>query len=197
MRLPRVAAYPDREEAGRVLADLLSEHMGPPCVVVGVPRGGMLVADPIAERFGCVLTMSFARKLALPESPEVAFGAIDEDGHVVVDHPRFHDLAGQPHDLFRARARVAQEIERQQRAFPVPRLDAFLPRCTVLLVDDGLATGYTMRAASPTRAAMARAGSSPRSHAPRLRRRMRSGARSTRSCARGSMKCSSRSASTT
>ena len=147
MRMIRTTPYADRVDAGRVLAEHLVEHLGRPCVVVGIPRGGVLVADPIAERLDCPLTMSFARKLTLPESPEVAFGAIDEDGHVVVDHPRFHDLAGRPHDLFRARARVAQEIQRQQQAFPALGLDAFLPRCTVLLVDDGLATGYTMRAA--------------------------------------------------
>jgi predicted phosphoribosyltransferase len=143
----RQSLYEDREAAGQVLAGMLQRHVAPPCVVAGIPRGGVLVADAIAERLGCPLTVSFARKLALPESPELAFGALDEDGHVVMDHSEFRRLAARPEELARARAAVTLEILRQQREFRVPRIDSFLPRCSVVLVDDGLATGYTMRAA--------------------------------------------------
>lgn len=142
-----IRAFNDREHAGLVLADELRDRLARPCVVVAIPRGGILVGAPIAERFACALTLCFARKLTLLDSPELAFGAMDEDSHVVMDHDRFHDLGARPSEIAHARERTAVEIQRQQRAFPVVPLESFLPRSTVVLVDDGLATGYTMRAA--------------------------------------------------
>lgn len=143
----RMTEYRNREDAGDVLAKLLQESVKPPCVVVGIPRGGVLVAGPIARRLGCPLTMSFARKLTLPRAPELAFGAVDEDGHAVVDYSLIHDLAAHPEEVSHARESVALEIRRQQRLFSAPRIELFLPESCVLLVDDGLATGYSMRAA--------------------------------------------------
>ena len=124
----RTNLYRDREDAGEVLAELVAARPREPGVVVGIPRGGVVVAAPIASRLGLPLTLTFARKLTLPWAPELAFGALDEDGHAVVDHPAFHDLDAHPDELSRARERVAREIRRQQSAFPCRASRAFC-RC--------------------------------------------------------------------
>lgn len=143
----RLMLYTDRGDAGLALATELKSVVRPPCVVVAIPRGGVIVAEPIAARLDCPLTLTFVRKLALPSAPELAIGALDEDGHAVVDDARVEELLASSTDLSRTRARAAAEIERQREVFPAPRLREFLPRCSVVLVDDGLATGHTMRAA--------------------------------------------------
>ena len=138
--------YADRDEAGRALVRALESVIEPPIVVIAIPRGGVVVGWPIAERWRAPLTISYARKLALPIAPELAVGAIDEDGHVLVDHETLRQLGGTPRDLAAARERVAHEIRRQQERFRAPSLLRHLPERTAVLVDDGLATGLTMRA---------------------------------------------------
>ncbi len=72
---------------------------------------------------------------------------MDEDGHVIVDHSQLLAIGGRPEDLAVARESVAREIRRQHSTFHSPRIEEFLTESTVVPVDDGLATGYTMRAA--------------------------------------------------
>lgn len=141
------ARYANREHAGRVLAGKLPDLGNGPFIVVGIPRGGVVVAAPIADRLHCPLTLTFARKIALAIAPELAVGAMDEDGHVIVDHSQMIRIGGRPEDLALARDQAGREIRRQRAAFHSPRIEEFLTHSTVVLVDDGLATGYTMRAA--------------------------------------------------
>ena len=144
---PGSPRYSDRDQAGRELARRLDGVVVPPLVVIGIPRGGLLVAWPIAERFRSPLTVSFARKLSLPIAPELAVGALDEDGHVSVDHQTLHELRGSLRDLSAARERAAVQIRRQQELYRAPSLVERLADSTAVLVDDGLATGATLRAA--------------------------------------------------
>jgi len=139
--------YADRAEAGHVLAAELAGTIQPPCVVAGIPRGGVIVALPIAVRFGCPLAVSFVRKVSLESAPELAAGVIDEDGHFEADPLVLRSLGATDADLDAARARVLREIARQKAAFRAPDLRALLPGALAVLVDDGLATGWTMRAA--------------------------------------------------
>ncbi len=139
--------YTDRGEAGRVLSEALAGRVAPPCVVAGIPRGGALVALPIARALGCALGLAFARKVSAEAAPELAIGAMDEDGRLEIDPDIAADLHVSPAELGLARERVLAEIERQKRIFDAPDLAALLPGRTLVLVDDGLATGATMRAA--------------------------------------------------
>ncbi len=139
--------FRDRAHAGRELADALVPVWKPPCVVAAIPRGGVSVAMPIVERFSAPLTVVYARKLTAPIAPEFAFGAIDEDGHAIVDERSVAMLGLSPADVEKAKARVAQEIRRRMTAYGVPPLAGHLPGAAVVLVDDGLATGLTMRSA--------------------------------------------------
>ena len=142
----KTSGYSDRDEAGRAHVRALERVISPPIMVIAIPRGGLVVGWPIAERWRAPLTISYVRKLALPVAPELAVGALDEDGHVLVDHDTLRQLGGAQRDLIAARERVAHEIRRQQDRFQAPSLLRRLPECTAVLVDDGLATGLTMRA---------------------------------------------------
>jgi predicted phosphoribosyltransferase len=139
--------FRDRTDAGERLAEALAGVVEPPCVVAAIPRGGVAVALPIVERFDLPLTVVYARKLTSPVAPEFAFGAIDEDGHAIVDESSVAGLGLAPADVEQAKARVTREIRRRMAAYGVPALGAHLPGAAVLLVDDGLATGLTMRSA--------------------------------------------------
>lgn len=139
--------FRDRTDAGRLLADALASLITPPAVVAGIPRGGVAVALPIVERLHLPLTVVYARKLTAPVAPELAFGAVDEDDMVILDTGITAMLGLEQADVDRAKARVAAEIRRRMQLYEVPPLATHLPGPSVLLVDDGLATGLTMRAA--------------------------------------------------
>jgi putative phosphoribosyl transferase len=139
--------FHNRVEAGRKLAEALVPLLKPPCVVAGIPRGGVAIAAPIVDRFHLPLTVVYARKLTAPMAPEFAFGAIDEDGETIVDARSVAMLGLSGIDVERAKERVAKEIRRRMTTYGVPPLAHYLPDTAVVLVDDGLATGLTMRAA--------------------------------------------------
>ncbi|MER5636750.1 phosphoribosyltransferase family protein [Kitasatospora sp. NPDC002227] len=139
--------YADRTEAGRRLAAALVHLRGADPVVVGLPRGGVPVAAEVARALGAPLDLCVIRKLGCPGQPELAMGAIGEGGARVLNE---HVLSGaavterQLAEVERAeRAELARRVERYRRGRPpVP-----LTGRTVVVVDDGLATGATARAA--------------------------------------------------
>ena len=93
------------------------------------------------------LTVVYARKLTAPVAPELAFGAIDEDGHTIIDAASVAALGLSQADVERAQERVSKEIRRRMATYGVPALGHYLPEAAVVLADDGLATGLTMKAA--------------------------------------------------
>ena len=139
--------FQDRAEAGRFLAAKLEPVISRPCVVAAIPRGGVAVGLPIVERLRVPLTVVYARKLTAPFAPEFAFGALDEDGETVVEPASVAMLGLSPDDMEKAKAKVSAEIRRRAALYPVRPLASYLPGSAVVLVDDGLATGLTMRAA--------------------------------------------------
>jgi len=139
--------YANRAEAGAVVAAALVELQRERVVVAALPRGGVGVAVPVARLLGAPLTLSFVRKLALARVPELAVGAVDEDGQVITDAGTLAALGASLDELVAARHRAERELARQREAFPVTPLSAYLPEATVVLVDDGPATGLTLRAA--------------------------------------------------
>jgi putative phosphoribosyl transferase len=139
--------YEGRAEAGGVLAEELRRLDLGPCVVAGIPRGGVMVAAPIAEHLGAPLVALHARKLCLPLTPEVAFGAVDEDGHTVLDYRAIVTLGLGESEVEEIRAGVSREVVWRIACYPGPRLADCVSGRTVIIVDDGLATGLTMQAA--------------------------------------------------
>lgn len=141
------SVFRDRAAAGQALAARVAPLISGPSVVAAIPRGGVAVALPIVERLRAPLTLVYARKLTSPLAPELAFGALDEDGQTVTDDSIVAMLGLTPADVERAKTRVALEIRRRMERHGVPPLAHYLPGRAVVLVDDGLATGLTMAAA--------------------------------------------------
>ncbi len=144
----RELPFPNRREAGRVLAERLRKYAGRDDVVVlGLPRGGVPVACEVAKSLGAVLDVFVVRKLGVPQQPELAMGAIASGGVRVLndDVVRHYSI---PQETIEAVAlREERELARRERAYRNGRPAASLEDSVVMLVDDGLATGSTMRAA--------------------------------------------------
>lgn len=140
--------YRDRREAGRALADRLRHFAGRQDVIVlALPRGGVPVAFEVAKAIGATLDVFMVRKLGLPGHPEFAIGAIASGGIRTLDDDlvRYYRIpAAAVEQLARAEQ---QELERRERVYRGARPPLVLEDRTVILVDDGLATGSTMRAA--------------------------------------------------
>jgi predicted phosphoribosyltransferase len=140
--------YRDRMEAGRALASLLRDYAGRDDVVfLGLPRGGVPVAAEVARELGAPLDVFMVRKLGVPGHEELAMGAIASGG-VRVLNPEVIDALHIPERAIEMIAqREQRELERRERAFRGDRPAPALRGKTAILVDDGLATGATMRAA--------------------------------------------------
>jgi putative phosphoribosyl transferase len=136
-----------RRLAERLLADPTAEVHGDDVVVLGLPRGGVPVAAPIADALGAPLDVIVVRKLGVPAQPELAMGAIGETGARVLDEPLVRHLGVRADDL-----RAVEERERIELDQRVVRLRRGRPRIALdgrvaVVVDDGLATGSTARVA--------------------------------------------------
>jgi predicted phosphoribosyltransferase len=141
--------FRDRTEAGRLLAERLRGYAGRDDVVVlALPRGGVPVAYEVAKELGAPLAVFVVRKLGVPGYEELAMGAIASGGVVVLDEGLLRRLGIGRTQIQDAIAREAQELERREEAYDGRRAATKLDGKTVILVDDGLATGSTMRAAA-------------------------------------------------
>jgi len=140
--------FSDRREAGRELARLLPASLrSDDVVVLALPRGGVPVAFEIAQALGAPLDVFLVRKLGTPGHPELAMGAIASGG-IRVLNDEVVEYLNIPRDLIDAVAEREQaELERREAAYRQGRPMPSLRNRTVILVDDGLATGSTMKAA--------------------------------------------------
>jgi predicted phosphoribosyltransferase len=142
------ARFADRAEAGRELADALSGYAGREDVVVlALPRGGVPVAYEVAGKLDAPLDVFVVRKLGLPAQPELAMGAIAGGGTRVLNQEVIDAARVPPETIEEVTARESEELERRERLYRGDRPAAAVEEKTVILVDDGLATGSTMRAA--------------------------------------------------
>jgi predicted phosphoribosyltransferase len=140
--------FTDRRQAGRTLAQRLAHLRGNPDVIVlGLPRGGVPVAFEVAHALRAPLDVFIVRKLGFPGHEEYAMGAIATGG-VRVMNPDVMDLHIAEATIAAVVAREQQELERRERLYRGERAPIQIENHVVILVDDGLATGSTMRAAA-------------------------------------------------
>jgi putative phosphoribosyl transferase len=139
--------FADRTQAGRRLAERLGHHATEDVVVLGLPRGGVPVAAEVAAALGAPLDVIVVRKLGVPFQPELAMGAIGEDGARVLNDEVVRLARISANQLATVEKRERRELERRVRRFraATPRVD--VRGRTALVVDDGIATGSTARAA--------------------------------------------------
>jgi putative phosphoribosyl transferase len=139
--------FADREEAGRLLAGELGRFVGRDDVVVlGLPRGGVPVAAEVARALGVPLDVLVVRKLGAPGQEELAIGAIGEGGVRVLNAGVVQSLGLREEDIDRIAVREERELERRVAAYRGGHEGLDVAGKTVIVVDDGVATGATMRA---------------------------------------------------
>jgi len=142
-------AFRDRSDAGHRLAMALSSYKGRSAVVLALPRGGVPVAAEVAEALDAPLDLVLVRKIGVPTQPELAMGAVvDGAAPIVVRNEEVIELSGTTADEFDAVcARELEEIERRRKLYLGERSRAPITGQVVIVVDDGIATGATTRAA--------------------------------------------------
>lgn len=140
--------FKDRTAAGQLLADKLRAYANcPDVLVLALPRGGVPVAKEVAKALNVTLDVFLVRKLGVPGQEELAMGAIASGGVRVLNDKVVQELKISEVALDQVAAIEQQELERRERLYRDERPFPVLHGRTVILVDDGLATGATMRAA--------------------------------------------------
>jgi len=143
--------FRDRKEAGRRLAENLMHHRGKAdLIVLGLPRGGVTVANEVAKALQCPLDILIVRKIGFPGNPELAAGAVSETGSVVFNEDIVRAYGVSRAYLERETARQGEEIARRIALYRGGKGVPLLAGKTVILVDDGVATGATVKAAIST-----------------------------------------------
>jgi len=142
-------AFADRESAGRILAERLAALNLKDPVVLALPRGGVPVGAEIAKRLGAALDLVLVRKIGHPWQPELAIGAVVDgsEPQLVKNEEALCDLPDAERALAEGEARELKEIERRRRLYFGDRSRAPVAGRSAIVVDDGIATGATMRAA--------------------------------------------------
>jgi putative phosphoribosyl transferase len=135
--------FEDRKDAGKKLAKELARYKGKSVLVLGIPRGGVEVAYEVAKYLDAELSILISRKLPLPFNPEAGFGAIAEDGSTLIQKDTHSWLSREEvEEIIREqKLEVDRRIKVLRKAKPLPRIKGR----TVILVDDGLAMGSTMK----------------------------------------------------
>ena len=142
-------AFIDRRDAGRVLASRLTKYAGRDDVIVlALPRGGVPVAYEVASALGAPMDVFLVRKLGTPGHRELAMGAIASGGVRVLNEDVVHWYGISASAIERIAREEQEELERRERAYRDDRPPSDFTNKAVILIDDGLATGSTMRAAA-------------------------------------------------
>lgn len=139
--------YRDREEAGKVLSSRFSKYNSRDLIVLAIPNGGVSVAAVIAEELNVELYLMIVRKLQIPDNPEAGFGALTSDGLLLLNEPLLARLGLSEEDISAQKAKALESIRSRQKLFGKRAVTPPLKGKTVILVDDGLASGFTMEAA--------------------------------------------------
>lgn len=140
----RIHVFRDRAHAGRVLADMLTNYRQTDALVLGIPAGGVPVAAEIARVLRIALDVAVVSKITLPWNTEAGYGAVAFDGTVRLNEPLMESQALCPEDIENGIRLTREKVSRRVRTLrgnePLPNLS----RRPVILVDDGLASGFTM-----------------------------------------------------
>jgi predicted phosphoribosyltransferase len=139
--------FENRYDAGRKLAEKLSEYANKSAVVLGIPNGGVAVALGVALAIGADFDLVISRKIPLPLSPEGGFGSLTDDGTIILNEEMVKKAGlSQPQINYQV-SQVRENIRHRSLLYHKDRPPLSITGRTVIIVDDGLASGYTMRAA--------------------------------------------------
>jgi len=139
--------FQDRQDAGQKLSQKLTAYRGSNTTVLAIPHGGVPVGVEIAENLGAGLDIMVVRKIPIPSDPEAGYGAVTDDGTILLNDPLVARLGLTPAQIGRQAQAVKVEIDQRKTRYQGKGPSFPLDGRTVLLVDDGLASGFTMLAA--------------------------------------------------
>ena len=139
--------FSDRKEAGEILAEKLEKLRLENPVVLAIPRGGVVVGYEVARKLKAPLDVIVPRKLGAPGNPELAIGAVAEDGTIILDSSLIDYLEVDEEYIKKEKERQVKEIKRRLNAYRGRFSRLEIERRDVVIVDDGIATGATIRAA--------------------------------------------------
>ena len=142
-----MAFFVDRVDAGKRLASALKGFSGKHGVVLAIPRGGVVVGYVVAKALNLPLDVIIPRKIGAPDNPELAIGAVAEDGTAILDENLIKYLGVSREYIQEETERQKQEIERRLKLYRQDTSYPDLKGLDVIVVDDGIATGSTMKAA--------------------------------------------------
>lgn len=142
-----MSLFEDRRDAGRRLVAELSEYRGTNGLILALPRGGVVVGYEVAAALGLPLEVFISRKIGAPDNPELAIGAVAEIDGVWTDQETMSILGVSEDYVGKEIERQRREIDRRIQIYRQGRPLPSLAGRTVIVVDDGIATGYTMLAA--------------------------------------------------
>ncbi|MEM3382720.1 MAG: phosphoribosyltransferase [Nitrososphaerales archaeon] len=139
--------FKNRLEAGKILAEALSEYKNKDTIVLAIPRGGVVVAYEVAKALNAPLDLIIPRKIGAPDQPELAIGAVTEDGTTILNQDIIQNLKV-PEEYIKAEVkRQLEEIERRIKKYLGDKPRIPIRGKIVILIDDGVATGATIKAA--------------------------------------------------
>jgi predicted phosphoribosyltransferase len=142
-----IGVFADRHDAGQVLASMLEDYRGTDAVVVALPAGGVPVALPIADQLELPLEVTPVSKITLPWNTEVGYGAVAYDGTVRLNQALLPHFGLSDSEIEQGIERTHAKVRRRMRALRGSDAAPELAGRTVIVVDDGLASGFTMRVA--------------------------------------------------
>ncbi len=139
--------FQDRVDAGKRLAERLRQYQGSEAIVLAIPRGGVPVAIEVADKLGTPLDVVVPRKITIPYNPEAGYGAITEDGTIVLNEPLVKRLGLTEPQIQHQAEQVRAEIVRRSATYRGKLPSPPVARKTAIIIDDGLASGFTMTVA--------------------------------------------------
>ncbi len=142
--------FHDRVDAGKKLADKLSQYRSKDVVVLAIPRGGVVVGFEVAGDLGAPLSVIVPRKMGAPGNPELAIGAVTEEGDTYIDSIIVESLGVTQAYIDEVKQEEVEEIKRRMKTYVGDKQRPEIQGKIVILVDDGIATGATMKAAIRT-----------------------------------------------
>lgn len=143
----RQEVFDDREDAGRILASMMESYRGSGALVLGIPGGGVAVAITIAQLLGLDLDVAVVNKITLPWNTEVGYGGVAYDGTMVLNEDVLRQMSLSERQIQdgieQTQTKVSRRVRLLRGDMPAPAVEGR----TVIIVDDGLATGSTLRVA--------------------------------------------------
>ncbi|MBP2651587.1 MAG: phosphoribosyltransferase, partial [Firmicutes bacterium] len=137
--------YQDRTEAGSQLAEILTNHNYGQIIILAIPRGGIVVAAPIAQRLEVPINVLITKKIGHPAHAEIAIGAVMPDGSAIID-AEAQNIFDEEY-ISQATIKAYQEIKRRLSVYQATETLPQLAGKTAIIIDDGIATGHTVKAA--------------------------------------------------